>query len=60
MMKQELTLSPEPATTIAELRQWVQDAWDSVSQDDIQHLYDRLHARILSSIAVRGGYTVSM
>ena len=26
MMKQELTLSPEPATTIAELRQRVQDA----------------------------------
>ena len=26
MMKQELTLSPEAATTTAELRQWVQDA----------------------------------
>ena len=26
MMKQELTLSPEAATTIAKLQQWVQDA----------------------------------
>ena len=55
MMKQELTLSPEPATTIAKLRQWVQDAWDNLSQDDIQHLYDRLHVRIHACIAARGG-----
>ena len=46
MMKRELTLSPEPATTIAELRQRVQDAWGNLSQDDIRHLYDRLRARI--------------
>ena len=31
MMKRELTLSPEPSTTVAELRQWVQDAWDNLS-----------------------------
>ena len=37
-MKRELTLSPEPATTIAKLRQWVQGAWDNLSQDDIRHL----------------------
>ena len=36
-MKRERTLSAEPATTIAELQQQVQDAWD-----DIWHLYDRL------------------
>ena len=34
-MKRELTLSPDHATIIAELRQRVQDAWDSLSQDDI-------------------------
>ena len=43
MMKLELTLSPEPATTIAKLRHQVQDAWDNLLQDDILHLYDRLH-----------------
>ena len=38
MMKRELTLSPEPATTTVELREWVQNSWDNLSQDDIQHL----------------------
>ena len=59
MMKLELTLSPEPATTIAELRKWVQDAWDNLSQDDIQYLYDRLHARIHACVAVGGGTVCS-
>ena len=50
-----LTLSPKPVTTIAELWQWVQDAWDSLLQDDIQHLYDHLHARIHTCISATGG-----
>ena len=28
MMKREITRSPDPATTIAELRKRVQDVWD--------------------------------
>ena len=43
MMKRELALYPEPTTTIAELQQWVQDAWNNLLQNDIQHLYDHLH-----------------
>ena len=43
---------------IAELRQQVQDAWDNLSQDNILHLYDCLHARIHACITARGGYTV--
>ena len=35
---------------MAELRQQVQDAWDNLSQDDIRHLYVRLHA----CVAARG------
>ena len=58
MMKWELTVSPEPATTIAELRQRVQDAWDNLSQDDIQHLHDHLHGRIHACFAARRWYTV--
>ena len=54
-MKLELTLSPEPDTTIDKLKQWVQDAWNNLSQDDIRHLYDRLYARIHTGIAARGG-----
>ena len=37
MMKRDHSLSPEPATTIAELRQGVQNSWDNLSQDDIRH-----------------------
>ena len=55
MMKRELSLSPEPVTTIVELRQWMQDAWDNLSQDDIRHLYDHLHARIHACVAAREG-----
>ena len=36
MVKRELTLSPD--TTITELRQQVQDAWDNLSPDGIRHL----------------------
>ena len=50
--------SPEPATAIAELRQRWQDAWENLSQDDIRHLYDRLHARIHTCGAARGEYTM--
>ena len=56
MMKQELTLSPEPATATAELQQRVQDAWDNLWQDDTRHLYDCLHARIHAYITA--SYTV--
>ena len=57
MMKRELTLSPELATAIAELRQRVEDAWDNLSQNDIRHLYDHLHVTIHACIAAREGYT---
>ena len=46
LMKRKVTRSPEPARTVSELRQRVQDAWDNPSQDDIRYLYDLLHAII--------------
>ena len=57
-MKRELTLSREPATTIAELRQQVQDACNHLSQDDFRHLYDGLYARLHVCAAARSTYTV--
>ena len=57
-MKRELILPPEPTTTIAELRQRVQDSLDNLSQDDIGHLYDRLHVKIYACVAAGGDYTV--
>ena len=55
MMKWELTFSPEPASTIAELRQRLHDAWDSVSQDDIRRFYD-CFACELSRVSICRGY----
>ena len=55
MMKQELTLSPEPATTIAELRQREQDSKGNLSQDDIWHFNNRFHVRINVCVAARVG-----
>ena len=55
MMKWGLTLSPEPAATIAELRQHVEDAWNKLEQNGIRHFYDYLHVRTHTCIAIRGG-----
>ena len=60
MMKRELILSAEPATTIAELRKLMQDAWKNLSQDDIWHLYDHLHARIHTMLPPEGGIDVTI
>ena len=57
-MKWELALSPEPATTIATLRQRLQGAWNNVSQDNIRHFYDRVYVKIHAYLAGRWGYTV--
>ena len=43
---------------MTQLRQHVQDAWENLTQDDIRHLYDRLHVRIDAYVAGRGGNTV--
>ena len=55
LMKWELTLSPEPVTT---MQQQVQDAWNNVLQEDIRPVHDRLHLRIHACIAARWVYTV--
>ena len=58
MVKLELTLPPELSTTIAELRQRVQGAWDNLSHDDIRYLCDGLNARMHACVAASGGYIV--
>ena len=52
MMKRELTLSRQTATTIAEFRR-VQDAWNNQLHDDIRHLFKSLLTRIHACIAAR-------
>ena len=60
MMQRERTGFPETATTISDLQQQVQGAWNNLSQDYIRHLYDRLHARIHDCVVSRGVYCVLM
>lgn len=57
MMGQRLLRSPRPATTIPDLRIQIEDAWNSIPQSHIQHLYDRLHDRIAECVTVNGGST---
>jgi hypothetical protein len=45
-MKQELSLSPESATNITELRLHIQNFWDNLQRITIQHLYYRVNAII--------------
>ena len=40
---------------MAEVQQQVHNAWDNLSQDDIWHLYERLHVRIHACVDVNGG-----
>ena len=43
MMKGERSLSPEPISTIAELRQQMQDAWDNIrSRTDKTYIFLRI------------------
>ncbi|KAJ8893992.1 hypothetical protein PR048_006599 [Dryococelus australis] len=55
MIVRRLTSSLAPPTTIAQLRQVIQRAWDTETERDILHLYYRLHGRIAASVAVRAG-----
>lgn len=57
MVVRQVTRATRPPTTLTELREQVEQAWNNVSQDSIRHLYDRLDARVSACIAARGGYT---
>ena len=57
MVGRQVTRATRPPTTLAKLREQVEEAWDKVPQDIIRHLYDRLDERVSACIAARGGYT---
>ncbi|GBM31790.1 hypothetical protein AVEN_56897-1 [Araneus ventricosus] len=48
---------PQPALTVPVLTDQVQQAWNSILQSDIRHLYDTMHARLLACIQNSSGYT---
>ena len=43
---------PVPVLTVQ-----VQQAWNSIPQSDIRHVYDRMHAHLQAYIPNSGGYT---
>ncbi|GBM17306.1 hypothetical protein AVEN_237291-1 [Araneus ventricosus] len=53
----QLQRHPQPALTVPVLTDQVQQAWNSISQTDIRHLYDTMHSRLHACIQNSGGYT---
>ncbi|GBL88194.1 Transposable element Tc1 transposase [Araneus ventricosus] len=53
----QLQHHPLPAQTVPVLTAQVQQAWNSIPQSDIRHLYDTMHARLQACIQNSGGYT---
>lgn len=53
----QLQRHPQPALTVPALTAQVQQAWNSIPQTDIRHLYDTMHARLHACIQNSGGYT---
>ncbi|GBN09856.1 hypothetical protein AVEN_59527-1 [Araneus ventricosus] len=52
----QLECHPQPALTVPVLIDQVQQAWNSIPQTDIWHLYDTMHARLHACILNSGGY----
>ena len=48
---------PQPALTVTDLTDQVQQAWNSIPQNDIRHLYDTMHARLHACIQNRDDYS---
>ncbi|GBM76207.1 Transposable element Tc1 transposase [Araneus ventricosus] len=48
---------PHSALTVPVLNDQVQQAWNSIPQTDIRHLYDTMQARLHACIQNSGGYT---
>ncbi|GBM99280.1 hypothetical protein AVEN_142276-1 [Araneus ventricosus] len=53
----QLQRRPQSALTVPVLTDQVQQAWNSISQTDIRHLYNTMHARFHACIQNSGGYT---
>ncbi|GFT58477.1 uncharacterized protein TNCV_3656471 [Trichonephila clavipes] len=53
----QLQHHPQLTLIVPVLIQQVQQAWNSIPQNSIRHLYDTLHARLQVCIQISGGYT---
>ena len=57
IIKRQLQHHPQPTLTIPVLAEQVQQAWNFITQSDIRHLYDTMHARLKACIRNSGDYT---
>ncbi|GBL92755.1 hypothetical protein AVEN_119135-1 [Araneus ventricosus] len=48
---------PQPTLTVPVLTDQMQQAWNSIPQTDIRHLYDTMHALLHAYIQNSGSYT---
>ena len=53
----QLRRHPQPALTVADLTDRVQQAWNSIPQNVIRHLYDTMPGRLHACINNRGDYS---
>ncbi|GBO26386.1 hypothetical protein AVEN_13426-1 [Araneus ventricosus] len=53
----QLQRHPQSALTVPVLTYQMQQAWNSIPQTDIRHLYDTMHARLHACIQNAGDYT---
>ncbi|GBM44755.1 hypothetical protein AVEN_83882-1 [Araneus ventricosus] len=53
----QLQHHPQLALTVSVITDQVQQAWNSIPQTDIRHLYDAMHARLHACSENSGGYT---
>ncbi|GBL94645.1 Transposable element Tc1 transposase [Araneus ventricosus] len=57
IIARQLQCHPQPALIVPVLTDQVQQAWNSIPQTDIRHLYDTMHERLHACIQNSGGYT---
>ncbi|GBM41730.1 hypothetical protein AVEN_173130-1 [Araneus ventricosus] len=57
IIRRELQCYPQPALTVPVLTDEVLQAWNSIPQTVIRHLYDTMHARLHACIQDSGVYT---
>ncbi|GFX47040.1 transposable element Tc1 transposase [Trichonephila clavipes] len=50
IIERQLQHHPQPALTVPVLTQQVQQPWNSITQSDIRHLCDTMHARFHSKL----------
>lgn len=57
ILKQRIRSRPHPPTSVDELKQAVQEAWDSITIDEINALVQSMPERVQQVLSAKGGHT---